>query len=171
MSRTVKALAIASTALPLAVEASTCHRESPAQTVALLELYASKGCRSCPPADRWLRELSQRFSAEQLIPHALHVDYRDCIGRKDCFADRRFIERQKQVSRFSGGGTIHAQEVFAGMKGLRAWRSETELAERIRRFVGTPAAASITLRMSSSGANAADVQAVSMPAPSRRRPL
>lgn len=167
MPRTVQALAlaIASTTLPLAVEAGTCHRESPAHTVALLELYTSEGCSSCPPADSWLRELSQRFSAEQLAPLALHVDYWDYIGWKDRFADRRFSERQKQLSRFSGGATIYTPEVFAGMKELRAWRSETELAERIRRINGTPAAASITLKMNSSGANAADVQAIFSLAP------
>lgn len=159
MSPTAKTLLLACLAAPLAAPAATCSRESPAHTVALLELYTSEGCSSCPPADRWLRELSSRFSAEQLVPLALHVDYWDYIGWQDRFADRRFSERQKQLSRFSGGGTIYTPEVFAGMKELRAWRTEASLVQRIRQINGTPAGASIALQMSPSGANAADVQA------------
>jgi hypothetical protein len=154
-----KTLLLACLTAPLAAQAATCSRQSPAHTVALLELYTSEGCSSCPPADRWLRELSNRFSAEQLVPLALHVDYWDTIGWKDRFADSRFSERQKQLSRFSGGGTIYTPEVFAGMKELRAWRNEAELVQRIKRINATPAGASITLQMSNSGADALEVQA------------
>ena len=165
MSPAAKSLFFACLAAPLVAHAGTCSRQSPAHTVALLELYTSEGCSSCPPADRWLRELSNRFSAEQLVPLALHVDYWDYIGWKDRFADSRFSERQKQLSRFSGGGTIYTPEVFAGMKELRAWRSEADLVQRVKRINATPAAASITLQMSPSGANAADVQAKFVLAP------
>lgn len=159
MPITAKTLLLACLTMPLAAQAATCSRQSPAHTVALLELYTSEGCSSCPPADRWLRELSSRFSAEQLVPLALHVDYWDTIGWQDRFADSRFGERQKQLSRFSGGGTIYTPEVFAGMKELRGWRTEADLVERIKRINATPAAASITLQMSPSGAKAAEVQA------------
>ena len=159
MSSFAKTLFLVCLVTPLAVQAATCSRQSPAHTVALLELYTSEGCSSCPPADRWLRELSNRFSAEQLVPLALHVDYWDYIGWKDRFADPRFAERQKQLSRLAGGGTIYTPEVFAGMKELRAWRTEAELVQRIMRINATPAGASITLQMSPSGANAVDLQA------------
>lgn len=159
MSPTAITLLLACLAAPLAAQAGSCSRQSPAHTVALLELYTSEGCSSCPPADRWLRELSNRFSAEQLVALALHVDYWDYIGWQDRFSDRRFSERQKQLSRFSGGSTIYTPEVFAGMKELRAWRSESALVQRIGRINDTPASASITLQMSPSGASAADVQA------------
>jgi hypothetical protein len=159
MSSPATVLLLASLAVPLAAEAATCSRQSPAHTVALLELYTSEGCNSCPPADRWLRELPQTFGAEQLVVLSLHVDYWDYIGWKDRFAQAKFTERQRQLSRLAGGSTIYTPEVFTGMKEFRSWRNQAELAQRIRNFNDQPAAAQINLQMSSSGNDALEVQA------------
>jgi hypothetical protein len=159
MSSPATVLLLASLAMPLAAEAATCSRQSPAHTVALLELYTSEGCNSCPPADRWLRELPQKFGAEQLVALSLHVDYWDYIGWKDRFAQAKFTERQRQLSRLAGGSTIYTPEVFTGMKEFRSWRNQAELAQRIRNFNDQPAAAQINLQMSSSGNDALEVQA------------
>jgi hypothetical protein len=158
-------LLLVSLAVPMAAEAATCSHQSPAHTVALLELYTSEGCNSCPPADRWLRELAQKFAAEQLVALALHVDYWDYIGWKDRFAQARFTERQRQLSRLAGGSTIYTPEVFAGMKEFRSWRSQAELEQRIRRINEQPAAAQINLQMSSDGSAAVEVQASFVLAP------
>ena len=159
MSSPATVLLLASLAMPLAAEAATCSRQSPAHTVALLELYTSEGCNSCPPADRWLRELPQKFGAEQLVALSLHVDYWDYIGWKDRFAQARFTERQRQLSRLGGGSTIYTPEVFTGMKEFRSWRNQAELEQRIRNINDQPAAAQINLHMSSSGSDAVEVQA------------
>jgi hypothetical protein len=159
MSSPATVLLLASLVVPLAAEAATCSRQSPAHTVALLELYTSEGCNSCPPADRWLRELPQTFGAEQLVVLSLHVDYWDYIGWKDRFAQAKFTERQRQLSRLAGGSTIYTPEVFTGMKEFRSWRNQTELAQRIRNINDQLAAAQINLQMSSSGSDAVEVQA------------
>ena len=52
--------------------------ESPRKQVAMLELFTSHGCSSCPPADVWLREyLDHPELWQQVIPLAFHVDYWD----------------------------------------------------------------------------------------------
>ena len=89
----ITAAAVAVT-MPLA-EAATCQATSPKNTVALVELYTSQGCSSCPPADRWLSQLPSRVDANRAIPLALHVGYWDYIGWKDPFAKREFNDRHR----------------------------------------------------------------------------
>jgi len=73
--------------------------KSPQNRVALLELYTSEGCSSCPPADRFLSHLKDAdISSKQLIPAAFHVTYWDYIGWKDRFADKSYDQRQRDVA-------------------------------------------------------------------------
>jgi len=76
-----------------------CRAVSGPQTAALVELYTSEGCSSCPPADRWLSSLGSGGAIPKtLVPIALHVDYWDYIGWKDQYAKREFSLRQRKLS-------------------------------------------------------------------------
>ena len=132
---------------PAGATASFCERSSPSHTVAMIELYTSEGCNSCPPADRWLSTLSSRFGPERLIPLSLHVDYWDYIGWRDPFAQAQFSERQRRLARIAGSGTIYTPEVFVGMRELRAWRDGAAFERRLQEINSKPAGADIRLSM------------------------
>jgi hypothetical protein len=157
LSRTAVAVCLA---LPVfSAQAAGCSAQSPAHTVALVELYTSEGCSSCPPADRWLGELSQRFTAERLIALSLHVDYWDYIGWSDPFAKSQFSERQRWLGQLASTSTIYTPEVFAGMRELRGWSSQTAFESRLQSINRVPARARINVRMRPSGDTAADIEA------------
>jgi len=138
---TLLACAFSSAAL-----AQTCSKQSPAHTVALLELYTSEGCSSCPPADRFVSRLqASGLSAEQVVPLALHVDYWDYIGWKDLFARREFTERQRWLSALANSRTIYTPEIFVAGKELRNWSGGVPAA--VKRINDMPARASIGLRL------------------------
>lgn len=130
-----------------AAPAGHCERSSPQHSVALIELYTSEGCSSCPPADRWLSTLTSRYGPDQLIPLSLHVDYWDYIGWRDPFAQPQFTERQRRLARFAGSGTVYTPEVFAGMRELRAWRDTAVFERRLQEINSKPARADIRLAM------------------------
>src|SRR5262245_46497383 len=81
------------------VMAGECKATSGRNTTALVELYTSEGCDSCPPADRWLSSLAQ--APQKVVPIALHVDYWDYIGWKDPYAQQRFSARQRKLSQLT----------------------------------------------------------------------
>ena len=58
-------------------------KSAPTQT-ALLELFTSEGCSSCPPAERWLTSLKESARLwKEFVPVAFHVDYWDHLGWRD----------------------------------------------------------------------------------------
>ncbi len=61
------------------------------KNIAVLELFTSQGCSSCPPADRLLGTYT---SKENVIPLSFHVDYWDGGGWKDPFSSKEYTKRQ-----------------------------------------------------------------------------
>ena len=54
-----------------------------AETRALVELFTSEGCSSCPPADKLIGELAKDPS---IVAMSLAIDYRDYLGWEDTLA-------------------------------------------------------------------------------------
>jgi hypothetical protein len=87
--------------------AAECVTTSGDKRVALLELYTSEGCSSCPPADRWLSALTaEKTVPAAMLPLAFHVDYWNDIGWVDPYSQARFSDRQRQYSRRRGVGFV-----------------------------------------------------------------
>lgn len=77
----------------------------------VLELYTSEGCNSCPPADRWLGEISRLPTEDlQVLALAYHVDYWDYLGWKDPFASPQYTSRQRQFAKSNGQRSIYTPE-------------------------------------------------------------
>jgi hypothetical protein len=79
-----------------------------AEPRAVIELFTSQGCSSCPPADRLLGELAADPS---LVPVSVPVDYWDYLGWKDTLADPRNTARQKAYAHARGDGQIYTPQV------------------------------------------------------------
>jgi hypothetical protein len=79
-----------------------------AEPRAVIELFTSQGCSSCPPADKLL---GQFVSDPSLIPISLPIDYWDYLGWKDTLADPRNSARQRAYSHMRGDREVYTPQV------------------------------------------------------------
>ena len=75
---------------------------------AVIELFTSQGCSSCPPADVVL----QGFANDPgVIALSFPVDYWDYLGWKDTLASARNSERQRAYAKARGDGAIYTPQI------------------------------------------------------------
>jgi hypothetical protein len=132
----------ASAMLCLAANASAmqCTAASGERRVALLELYTSEGCDSCPPTDRWVSGLPDRgFDLERLVVLGFHVDYWNYLGWPDPFAQKKFSERQHASTTRNGARVVYTPQLLFDGKDYRRGVGPDDFGVRI--------AAAITLRL------------------------
>jgi hypothetical protein len=123
-----------------------CTARSGTATAALVELYTSEGCDSCPPADRWLSGLAAAgFGTGHVVPLALHVDYWDYIGWKDPFAQPLFAARQREIAAIGRTRVVYTPQVVLAGKDYRGWPARSRFAEAVAAINATPARAGIEL--------------------------
>jgi hypothetical protein len=122
------------TATAHAASGNACSAASPAHRAALVELYTSEGCDSCPPADSWLSRIDHERQTDSVIPLALHVDYWDDAAWKDRFAQAGFTSRQQRLASTGGGHVVYTPEVFVAGQELRSWSSRSDFESRIKQL-------------------------------------
>jgi hypothetical protein len=111
------------TALPItmSVAAETRFESGPQQT-ALVELYTSEGCSSCPPAETWMSRLQGDPGLwKKFVPIAFHVDYWDRLGWRDRFSSRQWTERQGRYAALWQSESVYTPAVILNGKELRNW--------------------------------------------------
>ena len=124
--------------------AEVCKAESGPRTAALVELYTSEGCSSCPPADQALSELAGNTGAGEIVPLALHVSYWDGIGWKDVFAQQLFDGRQASLLAKGKNKLSYTPQFFANGREVRHWGGA--FASIVPEINSKPARAKITLQ-------------------------
>lgn len=76
--------------------------------VALLELYTSQGCSSCPAADALLETYTKR---QGVVALTFPVDIWDYLGWKDTLASAKFTARQKYYAKHRGDGRVYTPQI------------------------------------------------------------
>jgi hypothetical protein len=151
--------ALAAMVFALPAAAASCKVQSGDKTVALVELYTSEGCSSCPPADRWLSGLAGRgHPPERVVPLALHVDYWDYIGWKDPYAKREFSQRQRKLSQLQRMALVYTPQVVLQGRDFPRWGSAA-FDTAVAVINARPARARIALEIHGATSGGLDTQA------------
>lgn len=100
-----KSLAALMAAIGIAASASVANAKP---VSAVIELFTSQGCSSCPPADALLQEFAKRGDVLAL---SMPVDYWDYLGWKDTLASPANSQRQRDYALLRGDRMVYTPQI------------------------------------------------------------
>lgn len=100
---------------------------------AVVELFTSQGCSSCPPADELLEQYSKR---PDVVALSYSVDYWDYQGWKDTLAEHEFTERQLSYAAARGDRQVYTPQMIINGRVHTVGSDENAVAEAIDKGQG-----------------------------------
>ncbi len=114
---------------------------------AVVELFTSQGCSSCPAADELLAKLATR---DDLIAISLSVDLWDYLGWRDTLAQAKFSDRQKAYAKVLGDGMVYTPQMVingrAHVNGSDALKIDAAIEETSSAFAASRVPIQLTVR-------------------------
>lgn len=82
--------------------------------IAVVELFTSEGCSSCPPADRNLIRIDRiaREKGISVFPLSFHVDYWNGLGWQDPFSSKQSTNRQRAYAKLFSSNRVYTPQII-----------------------------------------------------------
>jgi hypothetical protein len=123
------------------------NQSAQAEPRAVIELFTSQGCSSCPPADKLIAEYARDPS---VIALTLAVDYWDYLGWKDTLALTGHSNRQRAYAKSRGDRQVYTpQAVIDGA--VHALGSDKSAIERAIRQTHEQSALALPVKIERTG--------------------
>ncbi len=110
---------------------------------AVIELFTSQGCSSCPPADALIIELSKEPG---LIALTLPVTYWDYLGWKDTLGKDSFAKRQKFYAKARGDGQVYTPQVVVNGAAHAIGSDKAEIEKAVKQVAAPGFTATVALK-------------------------
>lgn len=119
--------------------------EAPAAAapVAVVELFTSEGCSSCPPADENLARIA---GSAHVVALSFHVDYWNGLGWADRFSNAAYSARQERYAR-RGDGQVYTPQLFVNGASEMLGSDAAGARAAVDRALSRPAAARVELAL------------------------
>ncbi|MEL6342036.1 MAG: DUF1223 domain-containing protein [Myxococcota bacterium] len=117
------------------------------EPVAVLELFTSEGCSSCPPAERLFAEVAEeaRRLKQPILSLSFHVDYWDRLGWPDPYADASNTERQRAYARALHSESIYTPQLVINGQQHMVGSDRAGVSRAIRQALAAPAALGVAV--------------------------
>ncbi|NOW94821.1 thioredoxin family protein [Mucilaginibacter sp. SG564] len=83
---------------------------------AVIELFTSEGCSSCPPADELVARMQKEDKDKPVYILAFHVDYWNRLGWKDVFSSAEYSKRQNQYANWLNLQSVYTPQIVVNGK-------------------------------------------------------
>lgn len=116
---------------------------------AVIELFTSEGCSSCPPADALVAKIEKESSGKPVYILAYHVDYWNRLGWKDQFSSADFSKRQNEYGRYLKLQSVYTPQIVVNGKTEFVGSEEGTLRKAIGTSLQNSVGAKLDLAVSS----------------------
>ncbi|WP_426324743.1 DUF1223 domain-containing protein [Pedobacter sp. R-06] len=118
---------------------------------AVIELFTSEGCSSCPSADALLAEIEKENQNKPIYLLAFHVDYWDRLGWKDRFSNAKFSARQNQYADWLSLKTVYTPQVVVNGNKEFVGSEESILRNSIKTALASPSMGNLDISTGKTG--------------------
>jgi len=136
---------LVSVAIGLAGVAATPPPSLHATGFAVVELFTSEGCSSCPPADEILAKIAREYP-DNVYVLGFHVDYWDRLGWRDIYSSADYTHRQQKYAQLFNLNSIYTPQAIVNGKHEFVGSNESSLRSAIEEgLAATPPGGQISL--------------------------
>ncbi|QOV88750.1 DUF1223 domain-containing protein [Humisphaera borealis] len=116
--------------------------------IAVLELFTSEGCSSCPPADQVLNDWVGKAAQQQspVYPLAFHVDYWDRLGWKDRFSSAESTARQRAYAAAMNTRQLYTPQLVVNGSSEFVGSDAREASRQVATALSRPALVGVSIK-------------------------
>jgi hypothetical protein len=114
---------------------------------AVVELFTSEGCSSCPPADELVARIQKENNDQPVYILSFHVDYWNNLGWKDPFSSAAYSKRQKEYANRLNLQNIYTPQVIVNGRTEFVGSDERKMLNAIKSSLQKKSAALMTLKI------------------------
>ncbi len=111
---------------------TTNKKYSKYEPIAVLELFTSQGCSSCPSADNLLDRIHKDYKDKNVFALSYHVSYWNYIGWKDPFSDPKHTNKQNAYARKFRSRSIYTPQLVINGKEHFVGSNETVMYSKVK---------------------------------------
>ncbi len=118
---------------------NTTVTKGPEAGFAVIELFTSEGCSSCPPADELVAKIIKEDANKAVYVLGFHVDYWNNLGWKDEFSKAEYSDRQRKYASWLKLDQVYTPQIVVNGKKEFVGSSEGTLRNAIQAGLQKPA--------------------------------
>ena len=138
-------VSVAATTVTFAKGGRSNKMDTATKGFAVVELFTSEGCSSCPPADALVAKIQKEDKDKSVYILAYHVDYWNRLGWKDVFSSADFSKRQHDYANYLHLQSVYTPQVIVNGKKEFIGSEEVTLRSAINAGLQKSATAHLTL--------------------------
>lgn len=124
---------------------NTTKIETTGKGFAVIELFTSEGCSSCPPADALVARVQKESGDKPVYILAFHVDYWNRLGWKDVFSNAEYSARQNQYAQWLKLSSVYTPQIVVNGRTEFVGSEEGALHNAIKANLEKPNRSNLTL--------------------------